>query len=122
MEKDIASIAISQGNEENKTSSSEKTTKKKGILKTDIEKKDKEPTDMASIQRVLKQITNELIDLKKIKGEGKKPFKPFMKKRIDFAPPIPPTSGINIEYYAMDNLCHTHHVNHSERTSPEFIN
>ena len=49
MEKDIASIASSQGNEENKPSSLEKTTKKKGILKTDTEKKDKEPTDMESM-------------------------------------------------------------------------
>ena len=46
-------------------------------------KKDKEPTDMASMQRVLKQITSELIDLKKSKGEGKKPFKPFIKRRTD---------------------------------------
>jgi hypothetical protein len=78
VEKDIASIASFQGNEENKPSSSEKPIKKKGILKTDTEKKDKEATDMASIQRALKQTTNELIDLKKIKGEGKKPFKPLM--------------------------------------------
>ena len=81
VEKDIASIASSQGNEENKPSSSEKPIKKKGILKTDMEKKDKEPTDMASMHRVLKQITNELIDLKKSKGEEKKPFKPFIKRR-----------------------------------------
>ena len=46
MEKDIASIDSFQGNEENKPSSSEKTTKKKGILKIDTKKKDKEPTDM----------------------------------------------------------------------------
>ena len=65
---------------------------------------------------------NELIDLKKSKREGKKPFKPFMKKRTNYAPPIPPTSGINIEDYAMDNLCRTHHANHSERTCPKFIN
>ena len=75
---------------------------------------------MASMQRVLKQITTKLIDLKK--GEGKKPFKPFMKKRTNFAPPIPPTSGINIEDYAMDNFCRTHHAIHSKRTCPEFIN
>ena len=81
VEKDIASIASSQGNEENKPSSSEKLMKKKGIIKTDLEKREKEPTDMASVQRVLKQITNELIDLKKSKGEGKKPFKPFIKRR-----------------------------------------
>ena len=122
VEKDIASIASSQGNEENKSSSSEKTTKKKGILKTNIEKKDKEPTDIASMQRVLKQIMNELIDLKKSNGEGNKPFKPFMKNRTSSSPQIPPTSSINIEDYAMDNFCHTHHANHSERTCLEFIN
>ena len=88
----------------------------------DTEKKDKEPTDMASMQRVIKQLTNDIIDLKQNKGEGKKPFKPFMKKRTYFSPIIPPTSGINIEYYEMDNLCHTHHANHSERTCPKFIN
>jgi hypothetical protein len=77
---------------------------------------------MESMQRVLKQITNELIDLKKRKGEGKKPFKPFMKKRTYSTPPIPSTSGINIEDYAMDNFYRTHHANHSKRTCPEFIN
>ena len=122
MEKDIASISSSQGNEENKPSSSEKPIKKKGILKIDTEKKDKDPTNMASMQRVLKQIMNELIDLKKRKGEGKKPFKPFMKKRTDYAHSIPPTSDINIEDYAMDNFYRTHHANHYERTCPEFIN
>ena len=41
VEKDITSIASSQGNEENKPSSSENPIKKKGILKTNMEKKDK---------------------------------------------------------------------------------
>jgi hypothetical protein len=77
---------------------------------------------MASMQRVIKQLTNDIIDLKKNNGEGKKPFKPFMKKRTYSAPQIPPTSGINIEDYAMENYCCTHHVNHSERTCFEFIN
>ena len=71
---------------------------------------------MASMQRVIKQLTNDIIDLNKNKGEGKKPFKPFMKKRTYFVPQIPPTLGINIEDYAMENYCHTHHANHSERT------
>jgi hypothetical protein len=118
VEKDIASIASSQGNEENKPSSLEKIMKKKGILKIDTEKKDKEPINMASMQRVLKQFMNELIDLKKIKGEGNNPFKPFMKKRTNSTPPIPPTSGINIEDYAMDNFYCTHYANHSQRTCP----
>ena len=88
----------------------------------DTEKKDKEPMDMESMQRVVKQCTNDIIDLKKNKGEGKKSFKPFMKKRTNTAPQIPPTSGINIKDYAMDNYCCTHHVNHFERTFPKFIN
>ena len=94
VEKDLESISSHQGNEENKTSSSKKNTKKnKGILRTNIEKKDKEPTDMASMHRVIKKLTNDIIDLKKNKGDGKKPFKPFMKKRTDYARQIPLISG-----------------------------
>ena len=119
----MASISSQQGNAENILSSSEKSIKKnKGILRADGEKKEKEPTNMASMQRVIKQLTNDIIDLKKNKGEGKKPFKAFMKKRTNSAPQIPPTSVINIEDYAMENYCHTHHANHSERTFPKFIN
>ena len=71
---------------------------------------------------VIKQLANDITDLKKNKGEGKKPFNPFIKKRKDYVPQIPPTSGINIEYYAMENYCCTHHANHFERTCLEFIN
>ena len=77
---------------------------------------------MASMKRVIKKLTNDIIDLKKNKGEGNKPFNPFMKKRTYFVPQIPPTSGINIEDYAIKNYCHSHHANHSEKTFPEFIN
>ena len=122
VEKDIASIYSSQGNEENKPYSSKKNTKKKGIIRMDTEKKDKEPTDMGSMHRVIKQLTSEVTDLKKSKGERKKPFNPFMKKRSDSSPPIPPTSIINIKDYATDNFCHTHHVNYYERTCPKLIN
>ena len=119
VEKDLASISSHQGNEENKPSSSVKSIKKnKEILRSDAEKKENDPTNMESMQRVIKQLTNEIIDLKKNKGEGKKPFNPFMKKRTNFAPQIPPISVINIEDYAMKNYCRTHHANHSERTCP----
>ena len=59
---------------------------------------------MESTQRVIKQLTNEIIDLKNKKGEGKKPFTTLFKKKtnMDTHPPIPPTSGINLEDYAMD--------------------
>jgi hypothetical protein len=77
---------------------------------------------MASMQRVIEKLTNDIIDLKKNKGEGKKPFKTFMEKRTNFVRQIPPILGINIEDYAMENYCRTHHANHSKRTCPEFIN
>ena len=122
MEKDLASISSHQGNKEIKPSSSKKSIKKnKGISKSDLEKKHKEPMDMENMQKVIKQLTNEIIYLNKNKGEGKKPFKPFLKKKIDFPSQIASTLGINLEYYAMENYYHTHHANHSERTCPEFI-
>ena len=77
---------------------------------------------MESMQRVIKQLTNYIFDLKKNKGEGKKPFKPVMKKRTNSTRQISPTLGINIEDYAMENYCRTHHANHSKRTCPKFIN
>ena len=69
MEKGLAAISSHQGNEESKPSSLEKSIKKnKGISKTDSEKKDKEPMDMENMQRFIKNITNEIIYLKKNKG------------------------------------------------------
>ena len=74
------------------------------------------------MHRFIKQLTNEISDLKKNKGEGKKPFNQFLKKRTYSSLQIPLTSGINLEYYAMENYCRKHHANHSERTCPRFIN
>ena len=73
---------------------------------------------MESMQRIIKQLTNEIIDLKKNKGEGKKPFKPLLKKKtnMDTSPQIPPTLGINLEDYAIENYCRTDQENHSKRT------
>ena len=82
MEKDLVAISSHQGNKESKDSSSDKNIKKsKGISKSESDKKDKDPMDIEIVQRVIKQLTNEIINLKKNKGEGKKPFKPFFKKR-----------------------------------------
>lgn len=84
VEKVLAVISSHQGNEDNNPFSSKKSVKKnKGISNTDSNKGE----------------GNEIIDLKKNKGEGEKPFKPFLKKKTDSTPQIPPTSGINLEYY-----------------------
>ena len=79
---------------------------------------------MESMQRIIKQLTSGIIDLETNKGEGKKPFKSFFKNKTntDAYPQIPPTSRINLEYYAMEIYCRMHHGNHSEITCPEFIN
>ena len=60
------------------------------------------------------------MNLKRNKGEGKKLVKKNNNKNI--FPQIHPTLGINMEDYAMDNFCHAHSTNHSEKTYPEFIN
>jgi hypothetical protein len=125
VEKDLTSISSHPRNEENTTSTSERNSKKnEGISKTKSEKEDKELKDMESMQQMIKQIMNEIIDLKKNKSEGNKPFNPFLNKKVDTGTSslFPPTLGINLEDYDMNNLCRSHHANHSERTCPEFIN
>ena len=54
---------------------------------------------MESMQQMIKQLMNEIIDLKINKGEGKKSFKNFFKKKINTNTPplIPPISSINLE-------------------------
>jgi hypothetical protein len=51
------------------------------------------------------------MSLKRSKGEGKKPVK--KKTNMNTSPKIPPTSGIKLEDYAMDNFSLTHYANHS---------
>ena len=55
-----------------------------------------------------------------LKGSKKEGNKPIKKKNTSHQ--IPPTSGINLEDYAMDNFCHAHYANHSEKNCPEFMN
>ena len=79
---------------------------------------------MESVHQMIKQLTGEVINLKKINGDGKKITKPFLNKKTNTntSHQVPPTLGINLEDYAMENYCLTHHANHSERTGHEFIN
>ena len=63
------------------------------------------------------QLQSEITNLKRNKREGKKPIK----KKIT-SHQIPPTSGINLEDYAMENFCHAHYANHSEKNCLEFMN
>jgi hypothetical protein len=60
------------------------------------------------------------MSLKRSVREGKKPFKKNINKNNSHQ--IPPTSGINLEEYAMDNFCRAHYASHSEKNCPEFMN
>ena len=66
---------------------------------------------------VIMQLQSEITNLKRSKREGKKPIK---KKNTSHQ--IPPTLGINLEDYAMDNFCRAHYANHSKKNCPDFIN
>ena len=70
--------------------------------------------------RVILQLHNEIMNLKRSKREGKKPFK--KKNNTNTSPQVPPTSGINLEDSTMDKFCHTHYANHLEKTCLKFIN
>jgi hypothetical protein len=66
---------------------------------------------------VIFQLQHDITSLKRSKKEGKKPTKNKTNSNQ-----IPPTSGINLEDYAMDNFCHVHYAYHSEKNCPEFMN
>ena len=69
---------------------------------------------------VILQLQNEITSLKRSKREGMKPIKKKNNKNTSHQ--IPPTLGINLEDYTMDNFCRAHYANHSERSCPEFMN
>jgi hypothetical protein len=50
------------------------------------------------------------------KKEGNKPIKKMTNKNTLHQ--IPPTSGIDLEDYAMDIFCRSHYANHLEKNCP----
>ena len=98
VEKDLASISTHWGNEESEASTSKKNGKKNKEVESDGK-------DM-----VILKLHNEITSLKRSKREGKKLIK--KKTNINTSHQIPPTSGINLEDYTMDNFCRAHYANH----------
>jgi hypothetical protein len=108
VENDLSSISTHPGNEESESSTLEKNGKKNKEIESNMK------------YRVILQLQNEIMNFKRNKGEGKKLVKKKINKNTSHQ--ISPSSGINLEYYAMDNFCRAHYANHSEKTYPEFIN
>jgi hypothetical protein len=96
VEKDLEAISNYLGDEENEVS-----------MESDME-------------RVISQLQDEIKNMKTNKGEGKKPFK--KRNSTNTSPKVPPTLGINLEDFVMDNFCRTHCACHFEKTCPQFIN
>ena len=107
-EKHLAAISNHPGNEERKASTSENNGKKNKETKSEWK------------DRVILQLYNDIMNMKRNKGEGKKLVKNKTNKNT--SPQIPPTSRINLEDYAMENFCRPHYANHLEKTCPKFIN
>lgn len=98
VENDLASL---KGNQANDKPSSSRTP-----VKTHTNRRDQDSFDIEGLQRIVKQLSNEIIDLKKNLGEGisGRGFFRFPDKK-DFPPKQhPPPDNINIQDYAMDNF------------------
>ena len=72
------------------------------------------------LERVISQLQDEITNLKKNKGEGKKPIKKKISTKTSLE--VLPSPRINLEKYALDNFCHTHCEYHFEKTCREFLN
>jgi hypothetical protein len=97
----------------------------KNQIKLNKEVKDKEPTNMESLHRIIKKLMIEVVDLKKNIGEvfgSRNPFKPWKKNTNQRHPSPSIIGGINFETYAIDHFRRSHHENHSEKTCRDFKN
>ena len=80
-----------------------------------MDRKEQDAFDIEGLQRVVKQLSNEIIDLKNNLGEGTSRIGFFIFLDKKHFPPRqhPPPENINIQDYAMDNFCYAHKDNHS---------
>jgi hypothetical protein len=87
---------------------------------------DKEGGDLENLQRMIKKLSNEIVDMKRSVGEGnqnQRPYKPFFKINPPFKAIEPPPANLNIdlETVASDSFCTYHQENHSERDFPQWV-
>ena len=74
----------------------------------------------SDMDMIISQLMDEVTNLKRNKGEGKKPLKKKISTNTSLK--VPPTLGINLEDYPLDNFCRTHCAYHFEKTCLEFLN
>jgi hypothetical protein len=87
---------------------------------------DKGNGDIEDLQRMVKKLLNEIIDIKRNTGEGnqgQRPYKPFFKRNSPFKSIEPPPANLNIDLgnVTSDSFCTYHQENHSERDCPQWV-
>jgi hypothetical protein len=101
-----------------------KSAGKKSLLLT--KPLDNESRDIDNVVKMVKKLSNEVVDLKNNVGEGSsKPqtFHPFFKKPDNPPqPPEPPHMAFNLDSFSNDNFFSYHQQNHHERMCPQCIN
>jgi hypothetical protein len=74
------------------------------------------------VVKLVKKLSNEVVDLKKNVGEGPsrpRPFHPFFKRNDNPPkPPEVPQLTLNLDTFGSDNFFSYHQQNHSEKTFP----
>jgi hypothetical protein len=82
---------------------------------------------MERLQRMVKKLSNEIVDMKRNAGEGTsnpRPYKPFFRKNPPFKALEPPPANLNIDLgeVASDSYCNYHQEHHSEKDFPQWVN
>jgi hypothetical protein len=82
--------------------------------------------DIEYLQRMVKKLSNKIIDMKRSAGEGNRiqiPYKPFFKRNPPFKAIEPPPSNLNIDLgnVASDSFFNYHQENQSERDFPQWV-
>jgi hypothetical protein len=82
--------------------------------------------DIEDLQRMIKKLSNEIVDMKRSVGEGNQgqsPYKPFFKRNPPFKVIEPPPTNLNIDLgnVAFDSFCTYHQEKHYERDCPQWV-
>jgi hypothetical protein len=87
---------------------------------------EKEGGDLENLQRMIKKLSNEIVDMKRSVGEGNQiqsPYKLFFKSNPPFKAIEPPPPNLNIDLgnVASNSFCTYHQEKHLERDYPHWF-